>query len=47
MLKGGEYVTVLTSTVIFSLGANLDLSNCRLLYREIKLNYGTLDPRNG
>ena len=40
-------VTVLTSTVIFSLGANLDLSNCWLLYREIKLNYGTLDPRNG
>ena len=37
-------VTVLTSTVIFSLGADLDLSNCWLLYREIKLNYGTLDP---
>ena len=29
------------------LGANLDLSNCRLLYREMKLNYGTFDPRNG
>ena len=28
------------------LGANLDLSNCQLLYREIKLNYGTLHPRN-
>ena len=42
LLKGGKYVTVLTSKVIISLGANLDLSNCRLPYRKVYLFFSKM-----
>ena len=35
-------VTVLTSKVIISLGANLDLSNCRLPYRKVYLFFSKM-----
>ena len=38
LLKGGKYVAHMKTSHHFRLGANLDLSNCRLPYREVTLN---------